>query len=82
MMNEPQADARRTYWRKQLDAWQLSGQSRRAFCRDHNLDYYRFGYWRKKFQSASEEEATHHASNAFVRVLPADARVTNRSHAV
>ena len=69
-MSEPQADARRTYWRKQLDAWQLSGQSRRAFCRDHNLDYYRFGYWRKKFQSASEEEATHHASNAFVPVVP------------
>ena len=38
------------YWRPQLDAWQGSGQTQRAFCRTHDLNYDQFVYWRRKFQ--------------------------------
>lgn len=37
------------YWREQITHWEQSGQSRKAFCQQHDLNYHRFGYWYKKF---------------------------------
>ncbi len=50
MPHNDTAGSRSNYWRQQIEAWQSSGQTQRAFCRDHDLNYWRFGYWRKKFR--------------------------------
>ena len=30
-------EERRTYWREHIEKWQQSGQSKRAYCREHGL---------------------------------------------
>lgn len=42
------------YWQAQVNAWQASKQTQQAFCKANDLNYYRFGYWLKKFR----EQAT------------------------
>jgi hypothetical protein len=58
-----------THW-KPVEGWEASGQSRRACCPAHKLDYFRFGYLRKKFRRATSDEATRRTFNAFVPVIP------------
>ncbi|MGB5198937.1 MAG: hypothetical protein WBN68_11830 [Sedimenticolaceae bacterium] len=50
-MNDSESpDTRERYWRAQIDAWQVSGQSQQAFCKANDLNYPRFGYWLRKFR--------------------------------
>jgi hypothetical protein len=35
-------------WLAHLKAWQKSGLSRAEYCRQHNLSYHAFNYWKKK----------------------------------
>ena len=50
MSSDTHSDARTHYWQQQVAAWQASGQSQQAFCKDHALNYGRFGYWLHKFR--------------------------------
>lgn len=75
-MNGSQTEARYSYWKQHVEAWQASGQSQRAFCQEHDLDYYRFGYWRKKFRQVCEDDLTGRSSSAFVPVVPKITRGT------
>lgn len=36
------------YWQQQVADWQTSGQSQKAFCEVNDLNFHRFGYWRRK----------------------------------
>jgi len=36
------------YWQQQVAGWQASGQSQKAFCEANDLNFHRFGYWRRK----------------------------------
>jgi hypothetical protein len=36
------------FWQKQITAWQASGLSGPAFCKQHDLAYHQFVYWRQK----------------------------------
>lgn len=36
------------YWQQQVAGWQASGQSQKAFCETNDLNFHRFGYWRRK----------------------------------
>ena len=38
-----------SFWRQHYQAHQESGLTRRAYCRINSIDYYRFGYWLKKW---------------------------------
>ena len=38
-----------SYWRPLYEAWQKSNLSQAAFCKDKDLNYANFIYWRKKF---------------------------------
>ena len=58
-------EARTEAWRTHVDTWQASGQSQRAFCQDHALNYAQFTYWRRKFQAT---KPTAEASSGFVPV--------------
>ena len=35
-------------WRPHLEAWESSGQSQAAYCREHGLVKSRFAYWKHK----------------------------------
>ena len=37
------------YWQEQISAWEQSGQTQKSFCAQHDLNYHRFGYWRRKY---------------------------------
>lgn len=74
MSNRSESEALHTYWKQQVEAWQQSGQSQRAFCHAQDLDYYRFGYWSKKFRSAASSKLAGHAPSGFVAVVPEGVR--------
>jgi hypothetical protein len=61
--------ARIDYWQSQIDAWQASGLSQQAFCREHSLNYPQFVYWRRKFRLAATGEPA--ANTTFVPVMTA-----------
>ena len=60
------------YWQEQISAWEQSGQSQKSFCEQRELNYHRFGYWRRKFLEQSQAD-TVKQSNAFVPVQPVQA---------
>lgn len=74
-MNETSSrEQRRARWTEQIKAWQASGLSGAAFCREHELVYSQFIYWRK--QLADEpDEAT--ASGGFVALAFEEERPDN-----
>ena len=41
---------REQFWQQHIEAWQASDLSGAAFCKQHDLNYAQFNYWRKKFQ--------------------------------
>ena len=41
-------------WQALIEQWQQSGQSAKAFCREHDLGYASFCQWRKRLASANE----------------------------
>ena len=61
------------HWQQQLAAWQATGQSGAAFCREHGLTYHRFCYWRRKLITAQLPQTT--SSSGFARVVSAQSPV-------
>ena len=41
----------RKFWKTHLDNWEESGLNQSEYCRQHNLIYHRFGYWKARFKS-------------------------------
>ena len=41
---------RQQFWQQYIGAWQASDSSGAAFCKQHDLNYAQFNYWRKKLQ--------------------------------
>jgi transposase len=58
------------YWHEQITAWEASGQTQKSFCEQHDLDYHRFGYWKRKFKELASINATQDR-RGFVTVRPA-----------
>ena len=44
------------YWQEQISAWEQTDQTQKSFCEEHDLDYHRFGYWRRKHRGQSPNE--------------------------
>jgi hypothetical protein len=38
------------HWQPHINAWESSGQSQAAYCRDHDLVKSRFTYWKNKLR--------------------------------
>ncbi|HKK06039.1 MAG TPA: IS66 family insertion sequence element accessory protein TnpB [Gammaproteobacteria bacterium] len=63
-------------WQQHITAWQTSGLSAMAYCKQHSLIYSRFVYWRRKL-AAPARVAEGSAPSGFARVTPvADAQAT------
>ncbi len=67
MSNNTPSSTRSTYWQPHIEQWQQSGQTQRAFCREHELNYDQFVYWRKKL-SPPTVKPTPRANSSFVPV--------------
>jgi hypothetical protein len=47
---------RQQFWQQHIGAWQASGLSGAAFCKQRDLNYAQFNYWRKKFRATEAVE--------------------------
>lgn len=60
------------HWQAHLKAWKKSGLSGAEYCRQHNLSYYAFIYWKKK--AARRKSPVHFAPVPALRVAEASGR--------
>lgn len=58
------------FWQHTLGDWAASGLSGAAFCREHQLSYCQFVYWRRKLHARSRAEDCARAGAGFARVAP------------
>ena len=57
-------------WRPHIEAWECSGQSQAAYCREHDLVKSRFTYWKNKLRPVgSVNSATPKSGFVPVRVM-------------
>ena len=71
MEHEPTPPSRRTYWQGQMERWQQSGKSQQAYCREHDLSYFRFQYWRRKLREDEQQAVQRTRPSGFVPVAAA-----------
>lgn len=57
------------YWQHQLQQWKASGLSGLHYCRQHDLSYSRFDYWKNKLSTQSQPQCSPAASSGFVQVV-------------
>ena len=53
------------YWSEHIAAWQHSGLSQGAYCREYGLSQSSLSYWRKRLESTADREAA-----PFVTIVP------------
>lgn len=41
-------EQKRTYWQSHFDGWRQSGLSQPEYCKQHDLKFATFGYWRTR----------------------------------
>lgn len=46
------------FWQQHQTAFSASGTTRKAYCRSHQINYDRFGYWIKRLSTKSMAAAT------------------------
>jgi hypothetical protein len=49
---------RRKFWETHIEQWQVSGQSQRAYCLQHDLIIHRFYDWRRRIKSADNNRVS------------------------
>ena len=45
------------YWQQHFKDWQQSGLSQRDYCKQHNLTFSSFGYWRSRLKANSTADS-------------------------
>ncbi len=54
-MSSTSSRERYEFWQQHMVAWQGSGLSGAAFCKQHELNYAQFNYWRKKLLASAPD---------------------------
>ena len=54
-MSSPQQPERRELWRQRVAQQKNSGQTVRAFCREHKFSEYSFYWWRRQLSGSAEQ---------------------------
>ena len=44
-----QLERKRAVWKQHIESWQSSGLDQKAYCRQNDLNYHQFGYWKRRF---------------------------------
>lgn len=50
-------DEKETFWRKHIEEWKESGQSKRGYCREHGLSESSFSAWKREIDLRDREQA-------------------------
>lgn len=59
----------RMFWQEKLEEWETSGLSGSAWCRENQLSYYQFNYWRNIFISkSSSPKSTSVSQEDFIEI--------------
>jgi hypothetical protein len=61
-----------THWQPHIEAWEDSGKSQAAYCREHDLAKSRFNYWKHKLRPAEEFKPLSQSGSSFVPVRMSD----------
>jgi hypothetical protein len=59
---------RTQHWQQQLDNWRDSGLSGAVFCKQHEMSYHQFTYWRRKRLKADGDPLQSEGTSGFARV--------------
>ena len=62
-MNIEEATDLKQFWASHIESWKQSELSQSAYCQANELPVHRFGYWKRKLESAQ-------AVNGFVQLHP------------
>jgi transposase len=54
---ERERTEKRRYWRKHIAAWRRSGLSQSAYCRENDLSFHQFRYWKKRVHDDKVDES-------------------------
>lgn len=66
------AHQRRQFWQTHLEQWRHSDISGQQYCRDHELSYHRFNYWRRNLLNASATSSPGKQTSGFTQVVRRD----------
>lgn len=67
MPSQALSDTLAAHWRPLIETWHRSGQRQKAFCRERDLNYDQFVYWRRKL-SQRDSDQNQRTSSALVPV--------------
>jgi hypothetical protein len=65
-----------THWASHIQSWQKTQQSQSAYCRDHELNYHRFTYWRRKLIKQASPARHPAQRSGFIPVEPCSSVAT------
>ena len=51
-----------------IEVWKDSGKSQQAFCREKELDYFKFQYWFRKYRRLSPQTVTDTEQPSFTQI--------------
>ena len=57
------------FWQKHLSALKASGMNRSAYCKIHEINYWRFSYWKKRLTTSNNPSENSHPPYAPSPVL-------------
>jgi len=70
MSTTKQTESLSTLWASHIQSWQKTQQSQSAYCRDHDLNYHRFTYWRRKLVNQASLARHPAQRSGFIPVEP------------
>jgi len=47
-------EEKRRFWKQHIEGWKSSNQTQAGYCRQHELSYDQFIYWKRKFRRDSK----------------------------
>jgi len=69
MSTQEHNEARAASWQQHVEQWQQRQQTQKAYCREHDLNYHRFGYWLRKTTPRPTDQPAVNKASAFVPVV-------------
>jgi hypothetical protein len=68
MNNEKQPESLSTLWEERIKSWHKTDLNQSVYCHQHNLNYHRFTYWRRKLAGQTTKKRKIVQHSAFVSV--------------
>jgi len=76
MSNDESPESLSVLWGRHIQNWQNTEQNQSAYCRDQDLNYHRFTYWRRKFANQANPPRHPIQRSGFIPVKPCSSEGT------